>query len=705
MEAIKFEYSTLNIPIPSEKDYLRKLIEKTEHLCRRMRWKAYFFLNPNAKPDYKETYGFKSHKIPPQIPALLSFEKKLTAMIKRIKFKRVHCEFQNKLNKDIRTHTTNTSKLLIAADKTTNFYKMNQCEYDQLLSKNLTKAYKKTNKKAFIKINQASKDIARRLKLDDRINTTAEREAFISLKDHKPNFRNNPSCRLINPTKPEVGKISKQILDKINKGILATTKVNLWKNTAEMLRWFDSITNKDEYSFIVFDIVDFYPSISPKLLEDALDFACNHFTITDEERHIIMHTKNSMLTSRGEYWSKSSSSNFFDVTMGSYDGAETCELVGAFLLNKINATFNHPFGLYRDDGIGLIKASPRSTERMKKELCNIFKQYELQITIDANKKIIDYLDVTLNLHTGTYAPYNKPNNCPLYVNVKSNHPPQITRNIPHSINQRLSTISSNESTFNLATPIYQKALQESGYKHKLHYQCTVNSISEGRNRKRNTLWYNPPFSKNVTTNVGKTFLKLVNSEFPIDNPLHKIFNSNTVKVSYSCMGNIKNIIDGHNKAIISKTESPVQAGCNCRKKEECPMKGQCQARNIIYQATVKTDNSNSDETYIGLTENTFKTRFGNHKASFNHASKQSSTELSKHIWDLKNNNIDFKIEWKIIKHANPYNNSTGKCNLCNLEKYYITCKPEMASLNKRNELISTCRHSSKYLLKNWKDAG
>ena len=59
--------------------------------------------------------------------------------------------------------------------------------------------------------------IAKNLDLADRINTTAERESFITLKDHKENFKNKPKCRLINPCKPELGKIRKQLLEKIVK--------------------------------------------------------------------------------------------------------------------------------------------------------------------------------------------------------------------------------------------------------------------------------------------------------------------------------------------------------------------------------------------------------------------------------------------------------------------------------------------------------
>ena len=104
--------------------------------------------------------------------------------------------------------------------------------------------------------------------------------------------------------------------------------------------------------------------------------------------------------------------------------------------------------------------------------------------------------------------------------------------------------------------------------------------------------------------------------------------------------------------------------------------------------------------FVGLTENTFKTRFNNHKASFNSYQKRNSTELSKYVWDLKRENVDYSIRWKILKRAKSYNCASNRCNLCLWEKYYIICKPELATLNKRNELVSSCRHARKFLLLN-----
>ena len=155
-------------------------------------------------------------------------------------------------------------------------------------------------------------------------------------------------------------------------------------------------------------------------------------------------------------------------------------------------------------------------------------------------------------------------------------------------------------------PLYQEALTKSCYQHKLKYQQppTSQNIINSRSRKRNITWYNPPFSKNVATNVGQTFLKILDEEFPAGHILHKIFNRNTVKISYSCMSNLKQNIDGHNKSKLSyRAETAGEKKCNCQKPSECPMSKNCPAKSVIYQATVKTSDKRPTQTYVGLTEN------------------------------------------------------------------------------------------------------
>ena len=207
----------------------------------------------------------------------------------------------------------------------------------------------------------------------------------------------------------------------------------------------------------------------------------------------------------------------------------------------------------------------------------------------------------------------------------------------------------------------------------------------------------------MKTNLGRKFLSIVDRCFPKNHPLHKIFNRHTLKLSYSCMPNIKTIISSHNKKLLSDYDQwqnltqTLDKECNCRKKDQCPLEGKCLRPNVVYQATVKTETST--DSYVGLATN-FKERYRNHTASFRHRNKRHETELSKHIWTLKDNNKPFNLTWKIIKQCKPYSNITKKCNLCLFEKLVIICKKELCSLNKRNELASSCPHRNRYLLKN-----
>lgn len=698
MEPTNLGYSTKNIPIPSKGSYLRKFIQKTEAFCRRMRWKAFFYLNPECRGDNLNTFGFKTRKTPPNIPELREFERMMECMIRNIRFKKNSLNFQSLMKKDI-TDIKNSSKVLVQADKTSNYYWMKPDDYTNLLHNNITKDYKKAHLHDITETNKEAKLITRKLGIDDRVQKTAEMEAFITLKDHKPGFRSNPSCRLINPTKSEIGRISKQLTDNINRKLLEASNVHLWRSTDDTLHWFKSIRKTRNISFITFDIVSFYPSISSNLLNSALDFASRLIEINEDQRNTIMLAKRSYLVNPEGYWIKRGQEDMFDVTMGSYDGAETCELVAIYMLHEINRKIGQNFGLYRDDGLGAIRGTPREVEQTKKKLCAVFREFGLSITVSANLKIVDFLDVTLDISAGTYKPFIKPNNQPLYVHKDSNHPPRIINNIPKSINERLNKISSNQVYFDRAANVYQPALRSSGYMHQLKYEDTDRPYGKRRNRRKEVTWFNPPYSKNVATNIGHHFFNIIDKCFPTGHKLNKIFNRRCVKLSYSCMKNIGQIISAHNRKIVNAASGRTEnhAGCNCRKKTSCPLNGKCLSASVVYQATVKQESGHM-ETYVGLTENSFKTRWNNHKSSFTNSANRNATELSKFVWTLKDRKVHFDISWRILKYCNSYNRTTKSCMLCLNEKLIITRFTNLASLNKRNELVSCCRHAAKHFL-------
>ena len=224
-------------------------------------------------------------------------------------------------------------------------------------------------------------------------------------------------------------------------------------------------------------------------------------------------------------------------------------------MHKLNEKFEHGnIGLYRDDGLAVFEnLSGRAADKARKEFTRIFGDLALKITIQSNVKVADFLDVTLNLSNGKYYPFSKPNNEPVYINAKSNHPPIIIKHLPAAINRRISNLSCNEEEFHKASGPYNAALRAS-----------------------------------------------------------------------------------------QPTESNQTRSCNCRKPEMCPLDGQCLTDNLVYKATVKADNR-PEKIYIGMTENTFKTRFNGHKVSLKHKSHRNDTTLSKYIWELKDNGTNFNI--------------------------------------------------------------
>ena len=103
------------------------------------------------------------------------------------------------------------------------------------------------------------------------------------------------------------------------------------------------------------------------------------------------------------------------------------------------------------------------------------------------------------------------------------------------------------------------------------------------------------------------------------------------------------------------------------------------------------------ETYVGLTANTFKKRHSGHTFNFKHEDSKGTT-LSAYIWKLKNQNKNFEISWKILQHAKPFTPVNGQCALCTAEKKVIIFKPDLATLNTRNELGAHCKHKESRLL-------
>ena len=149
-----------------------------------------------------------------------------------------------------------------------------------------------------------------------------------------------------------------------------------------------------------------------------------------------MNARKTLQFHHEEPWMKKNREEDFDVPVGCHDGAEICELVGTFILNKITPIMQerNNVGLYRDDGLGIFRNLSRpNIERKKKEIIKIFKSFGLSITVTTNVTSANYLDVNFDLTKDIYKRYRKPNDEPVYISRHSNHPPNIVRQIPLSV--------------------------------------------------------------------------------------------------------------------------------------------------------------------------------------------------------------------------------------------------------------------------------
>ena len=699
LNRINLEYSRKNIPLPTKDCFMKSLIAKTESFIKRVRWKVFFYENPSERTTSDENYGFRTTKTPPQNPALNEFENDLYDLISDLEFKTDKSDFQEQMAKDIK-EIRNSGQVILPADKTTNLYKVSAEDYNKLLQDSITSDYRKAQDDTKSSIDKESATIASSLKLADRMQSYTTDTCFVSVKDHKQNFLSTPRCRLINPAKTDLGKVSKLILEKVVQNVNGSLDYNQWRKTKDVTDWFQGLIalNDTAMRFIQYDIESFYPSITESLLDRALDFAEEYCAISPADRNIIKQAKKSILFSDDSCWVKKTNS-LFDITMGSYDGAESCEIVGLYLLHKISSILDTQFtGLYRDDGlIAVPKASGRKMDLIRKRLHKCFKDEGLNIVVQTNMVEVDFLDVTLNLSSGTFKPYRKPNDTPLYIHKNSNHPSSIKKNLVPMINNRLNMISSNETVFNESKTIYQEALQKSGHSQHLKWTGNDSTTQPRRSRRRRAIiWFNPPFSESVSTKIGKEFFKILEKHFPARHRLHKILNKNNVKLSYSCTPNIDSVIKSHNRKTLEKTEEKKTLTCNCRNKEQCPMDGQCRAKAVVYHATISDDIESF--TYVGISEPEVKNRISKHNTSMNHREYEQDTELSKKFWEMKDQGRTPRLTWKILQFARPYQNGRLTCDLCLSEKLQIVKLKNENLLNKKTEFISKCRHKRKFLL-------
>ena len=197
-------------------------------------------------------------------------------------------------------------------------------------------------------------------------------------------------------------------------------------------------------------------------------------------------------------WVKSGLDNF-DIPMGGYDSSQIADLVGLYILNILTRIISpEQLGLYRIDGLIY---GPNSSS-IQKKIIRAFKFLGFKIDVSSNNKIVNFLDVTLDLSNNSYKPFIKTDQHPSYINVNSNHLKTIIKQVPKVVNLRIRKLSANEKIFKESSKIYIDALKNSSFKEEFTYleENIPNDINkeknkkyDHKNRKRKIIWFNPHF--------------------------------------------------------------------------------------------------------------------------------------------------------------------------------------------------------------------
>ena len=416
-----------------------------------------------------------------------------------------------------------------------------------------------------------------------------------------------------------------------------------------------------------------------------------------------MEVNKSFVSWKGDIFAKTSSGNF-EITMGSYHGAECTDLVGNYIMNCIS-DLNLPVkvGLYRDDMIGYSCArSLRIVEDCRKKIFRCFKELGLTIVFTPPSRIITFLDIVFDFQKRTFGV--NPKDEIIYVNSDSDHPLRTIKGIPSMVNSRLLRLSSCEKEYDRVKPIFSNALNSCGYSTGFNYVKSDNSIiKKKRIRQRNVTWWNPPFSSNADGVARKAF-SIIDEYLFKNNFLSRIFNKNSVKISYKTLPGaaLSGVIASHNRRVLNVNVDTPARSCNCRRAKLCPVGGFCLKENMIYRVDVTAGLEKRH--YDGMCSRPFKARFNEHRSSCFKKMKEGdkcSTTLASYVRRCLKNGIKVDMKWKLLASAKSFDGES--CRLCDLEKFVLFYNDRGKfkggsglSLNKKDELFHGCVHTKKF---------
>ena len=162
---------------------------------------------------------------------------------------------------------TKVKYAFVLVDKTTNLYKKAPNDYKRLLDENFIKTFQKSTKQLENNLIMKTKHFVKNIKVEDWIESLVQKTAFITPKENKANFGTSHPCRLIKPSKSEMGNVSKVKLEKVSEKLVTSLNLNQWKNTDSVINWFSTNENKSQYFVIQLDISESYSSISKNIHE------------------------------------------------------------------------------------------------------------------------------------------------------------------------------------------------------------------------------------------------------------------------------------------------------------------------------------------------------------------------------------------------------------------------------------------------------
>ena len=194
------------------------------------------------------------------------FEADMIEMVKEIKFWKMRNNIQQKMCEDMR-RIKESDSIFVKPDKSSNLYEIEKGKYKQMMFKEVVKYYRKAPSDLEKELNSEAKMLAHRLGIVDRVEKYNTKNCFITIKDHKSDFKTTPEYRLINPAKTQIGRVSKIIVQDICASLRLALNINQWRITKDCIKWFEEYDKNDRCSFIKYDIREFYPSITERTLE------------------------------------------------------------------------------------------------------------------------------------------------------------------------------------------------------------------------------------------------------------------------------------------------------------------------------------------------------------------------------------------------------------------------------------------------------